>query len=35
MSVFVLGALGLWPQRMELRGSGSVLKSVALQDFLL
>lgn len=35
VSVFVLGALGLWPQRMELCGSGSFLKSVALQDFLL
>lgn len=35
MSIFVRCALGLWPQRMELCGSGTFLQSMALQDFLL
>lgn len=35
MSIFVLCTLGLWPQRMELCGSGTFLQSMALQDFLL
>ena len=35
MPVFALSAPGLWPQSLELCGSGTFLKSVALQDFLL
>lgn len=36
MCLFLYQVLyGLWPQRMELCGSGSFLKSMALQDFLL